>query len=68
VARSNELSGEGDPLTNELAKWSARTAVGRRTKSEIAAAGVMGGAVWGNLARSALQDYQNANQGSEGSP
>jgi hypothetical protein len=66
VARSNELTSEREPLMRELAQRPARTAAGRQAKGEIASRGMMGGAVWTDLARSALQDYRNAGQASEG--
>lgn len=68
LARSRELSCESEPLMRELANRPARTAEGRLVKGEMAARGMMGGAVWVSLARSALQDYRNAGEASEGSP
>jgi hypothetical protein len=66
--RVSELSRESEPLMKELVKRRARTAAGRMAKGEIAARGMIGGAVWTDLARSALQDYRNAGQASETIP
>lgn len=66
--RARELVNESDELVDELLKRPARTAAGRLAKGEAAARGLMGGAGWTNLARSALQDYRNAGLASEGSP
>lgn len=66
--RASELSRESEPLMKELVKRRAKTAAGRQAKGEIASRSLLGGAVWTDLARSALQDYQNAGQASETSP
>lgn len=68
LLRASELSRDSEPLMKELTKRRAKTTAGRLAKGEIASRSLLGGSMWPDLARSALQDYRNAGQASEISP